>query len=72
MGPRPGAEPPGGYTASREVDSSGSVSLYNRNRYVAAALKGRRVYITLDPDTVEWVVAGQARGLLPAACRPRS
>ena len=47
----------GGYTVGREVDSGGSVSLYNRNRYVAAALKGKRVYVTLDPGAAEWVVA---------------
>jgi transposase InsO family protein len=47
----------GGYTARREVDSGGSVSLYNRNRYVAASLRGKRVYVTLDPGAAEWVVS---------------
>ena len=46
-----------GYTVSREVDSGGSISLGNRGRYVGTALKGKRVFVSLDPQAVEWVVA---------------
>jgi hypothetical protein len=49
----------GGYVAVRRIDSRGMVSLYNRNRYVNAALAGRRAYVTLDPIEVAWVFAGR-------------
>jgi hypothetical protein len=49
----------GRYTVSRTVDGSGTISLYNRNRYVGAALSGRRVSITLDPGALQWVVASR-------------
>jgi hypothetical protein len=48
-----------GYTAVRRADASGNVSLYNRNRYVGAALKGQAVYVTLDPQEVAWVFQGR-------------
>ena len=48
-----------GYTAVRHADVSGNVSLYNRNRYVGAGLKGKAVYITLDPQEVAWVFQGR-------------
>lgn len=44
--------------AVRRVDGSGTVSLYNRSRYVGRGLRGREVYISLDPISVEWVYAG--------------
>jgi hypothetical protein len=47
----------GRYTVIRTVDSSGSISLYNRSRYVGAMLGGRRVFVTLDPGATQWVVA---------------
>jgi hypothetical protein len=47
-----------GYTAIRRADVSGTVSLYNRNRYVGAGLKGRLIYITLDPHEAAWVFQG--------------
>ena len=47
-----------GYTAVRRADPSGNVSVYNRNRYVGAGLKGRTVYVTLDPQDVAWVFQG--------------
>ncbi len=47
-----------GYVVVRRVDGSGTVSLYNRNRYVGKALKGRDIYISLDPVEVQWVYAG--------------
>jgi Mu transposase-like protein len=48
-----------GYAVPRRVDRGGAVSLYNRNRYVNTALAGRMVYVTLDPEEMEWVFAGR-------------
>jgi hypothetical protein len=48
-----------GYVSTRRVDSSGTVSLYNRSRYVGKGLGGRDVYISLDPLEVEWVDAAR-------------
>lgn len=44
------------YTVARDVDSAGVISLGNRSRYVGAALKGKRVYVSLDPHEVEWLI----------------
>lgn len=46
--------------AVRRGDGSGTISLYNRNRYVSRALAGREVYVTLDPIEVEWVYSDGA------------
>jgi hypothetical protein len=48
-----------GYTAVRRADPSGNVSVYNRNRYVGTGLKGRTVYVRLDPDEMAWVFQGR-------------
>ena len=47
------------YLVPREVDAKGVISLGNRSRYVGVALKGRRVYLSLDPYQVEWLVQDQ-------------
>ena len=47
-----------GYVLVRRVDPSGTVSLYNRSRYVSRLLKGQLVYIGLDPIETEWVFSG--------------
>ena len=44
------------YGVPREVDAQGVISLGNRSRYVGVALKGRRVYLSLDPYQVEWLI----------------
>ncbi|HSU83282.1 MAG TPA: hypothetical protein VLR69_12745 [Thermoanaerobaculia bacterium] len=46
------------YVLVRRVDGSGTVSVYNKSRYVGKALCGRDVYITLDPLAVEWTYSG--------------
>lgn len=46
-----------GYVVVRRADVSGTVSLYNKNRYVGKALAGRDIFITLDSLTSEWVYA---------------
>jgi hypothetical protein len=48
-----------GYVLVRRVDGSGTISLYNRNRYVGKALKGQEVCVSLDPIDVEWVYSGR-------------
>lgn len=48
-----------GHVAIRRVDLSGKVSLYNKNRYVGQALRGKYVYVTLDPIELEWVFSSQ-------------
>jgi hypothetical protein len=46
-----------GYVVVRRVDRHGSFSLYNKSRYVGRVLRGREVYVSLDPIAVEWVYA---------------
>ena len=53
-----------GYVLIRRVDSSGTISLYNRSRYVGKLLKGRDVYISLDPIEVAWVYADKSGATL--------
>lgn len=43
------------YVLIRRVDQGGTISLYNRSRYVGKALRGQEVYVTLDPLTTEWM-----------------
>ena len=42
------------YVLTRRVDHGGTISLYNRSRYIGKTLRGREVYVTLDPLTTEW------------------
>jgi transposase len=44
----------------RRVDCTGSVSLYNRTRYVGKPYIGRPVYVSLDPNGPTWVFADEA------------
>jgi hypothetical protein len=44
----------------RRVGADGKVSLYDRLRYVGKREAGRVVYVTLDPDAGEWLVADAA------------
>jgi hypothetical protein len=41
----------------RRVGADGKVSLYDRPRYVGRRAAGQRVYVTVDPESAEWVVA---------------
>jgi transposase len=43
----------------RRVDSSGTISLYNRNRYVSKRLKSQDIYVSLDPIEVEWLCSSR-------------
>jgi hypothetical protein len=39
----------GGYAVPRQVDISGSVSVYNRTYYVGKRYTGKMVYVSVDP-----------------------
>ncbi len=43
----------------RQVDCSGSISLYNRTRYVGKQYIGKLVYVSLDPSGPTWVLADE-------------
>ena len=43
--------------AVRQVDRSGSISLYHRTRYVGKPHIGQQVYVSLDPTGPTWVIA---------------
>lgn len=42
------------YVLSRRVDCGGTISLYNRSHHIGKTLRGRDVYVSLDPLAVEW------------------
>jgi len=44
----------------RQVDCTGSVSLYHRSRYVGKPYIGQQVYVSLDPSGPTWVFADAA------------
>jgi hypothetical protein len=48
-----------GYAVRRRVDSSGTISLYNRRHYVGTIHKLKVVYVMFDPETQEWIVADE-------------
>jgi hypothetical protein len=46
-----------GYAARRLVSRSGKISVYNKNYHVGIIHSGKSVYLTFDPETMEWVVS---------------
>jgi hypothetical protein len=42
------------YVLVRRVDQGGTISLFNRSRYIGKTLRGVEVYVTFDPLAVEW------------------
>jgi hypothetical protein len=44
-----------GYAVARQVDSSGSVSVYNKTYYVSKRYAGQMVYVSVDPLRREWL-----------------
>jgi hypothetical protein len=44
-----------GYVEARRVNKNGDVSIYNRAYYVGVRFQGQEVYVTFDPETIEWV-----------------
>jgi hypothetical protein len=48
-----------GYAVVRKIDKNGDVSLYHRPHYVGILHRGKRVYVMVDPERVEWVFADE-------------
>ena len=48
-----------GYAVRRRVDSSGTISLYNRRHYIGVIHKRKLVYAMFDPEAHEWIVADE-------------
>jgi transposase len=46
----------GDYNVPRVVDGKGMISLYNRNCYVGRPPVARTVWVTFDPQRLEWIV----------------
>jgi transposase InsO family protein len=46
-----------GRVVVRRADAAGTISLYNRSRYVSRLVAGREVDVSLDPIEREWVYA---------------
>jgi hypothetical protein len=44
-----------GYAVPRQVDTSGSVSIYNKTYYVGGRYTGTMVYVSVDPFRREWL-----------------
>ena len=44
-----------GYAVPRQVDISGSVSVYNKTYYVGKRYAGKMVYVSVDPLRGEWL-----------------
>ena len=44
-----------GYVGARRVNKNGDVSIYDRAYYVGVRFQGQEVYVTFDPETIEWV-----------------
>jgi hypothetical protein len=44
-----------GYAVLRQVDSAGSVSVYNKTSYVGKHYAGKMVYVSVDPLRREWL-----------------
>lgn len=58
------------YSVPRVVDSKGMISLYNRNCYIGKTAVPRAVWVTFDPQRLEWVICdgkGNQVRRLPAA-----
>jgi hypothetical protein len=58
-----------GYAARRLVSRSGKISVYNKNYHVSIIHSNRHVYLTFDPETIEWVVSDDEGRQL---CRKRA
>lgn len=58
-----------GYAVTRRVDSSGKIGLYSSKLYVGSTYKRQQVYVSLDPQRIEWIVRdpkGQQLRAVPA------
>jgi hypothetical protein len=48
-----------GYAVRRQVNTSGTVSIYNRNHYVSKKYAGETVHVMFDPEAIEWILADE-------------
>jgi hypothetical protein len=48
-----------GYVGRRLVSSGGKISVYNKNYHVSILHSNKFVYLTFDPETIEWVVSDE-------------
>ena len=48
-----------GHAIRRRVDSTGAISLYNRNYYIGVIHRRKDVYVMFDPEVRAWVVADE-------------
>jgi Mu transposase, C-terminal len=49
-----------GYVGARRVNKNGDVSIYDRAYYVGVRFQGQEVYVTFDPETIEWVFSDES------------
>ena len=54
-------------SVARRVDVNGKVSVYDRCHWVGRTHVGRSVWVTLDPETTEWVIMSEDGGVLKRA-----
>jgi hypothetical protein len=54
-------------TVARRVDVNGKVSVYDRCHWVGRTHVGRSVWVTMDPETTEWVIMDENGGVLKRA-----
>jgi hypothetical protein len=54
-------------TVARRVDVNGKVSVYDRCHWVGRTHVGRSVWVTVDPETTEWVIMDENGGVLKRA-----
>jgi hypothetical protein len=47
------------YVVRRQVDNSGTISVWNRTHYVGPAYAGQLVWVRLDPLEHQWIIASQ-------------
>lgn len=47
------------FVVPRRVDSSGMISIYNRNHYVGKSSVGNTVHVRYDPQSEEWIIADE-------------
>lgn len=52
------------YAVPRRVDKNGEVSIYSRGHWVGKPWIGRRIYVTVDPRTREWVYLDDDGGVI--------
>src|SRR3954451_8785662 len=53
-----------GLSVPRRVDVNGKVSVYARCHWVGRGPAGEAVWVSLDPDTTEWVIMDERGGVL--------